>query len=88
MEVACNFFKELSFIGQQMKVSGHGEMQLYWVGTNTLAVMGKDPYIRLWDVETNYNTVLEAKRTEVGDDESFLSIDYHPIDGKLNVDVS
>jgi len=56
-------------------------MQLFWVGNNTLAIVGKDPFVRLWDVESGDNTVLEAKRSEVGDEETFLSVEYHPLDG-------
>lgn len=64
-----------------MKVGGRGEMRLYWVGTNTLAVIGRDPSVRLWDVETAINSVLESKPNEVDENESFVSLDYQPKDG-------
>lgn len=72
----------LIIILKQMKVGGRGDMRLFWVGKNTIAVIGRDPTVRLWDVDTAVNAVLEAKPNEIGDDESFLSLDYHPKDGK------
>ena len=66
-----------------MKVGGRGEMRLFWVGVHTLAVIGRDPTVRLWDVETAVNSVLEPKPNEIGDDETFLSLDYHAKDGRF-----
>lgn len=64
--------KEIS----KMKLSGEGDVRLHWIGINTLAVLCNEPYIRLWDVETSENIVIEPKDKDFGEDEVFLSIDY------------
>lgn len=66
-----------------MKIGGRGDIRLFWVGTSSLAVIGREPTVRLMDIVGTENTVLEAKPHEIGDDESFVSLDYHPKDGTI-----
>jgi len=53
------------------------------MGPNTIAVLSKDPYIRLWDIETSDNVVLEVKGTDFCRDETFLSIDFNKSAGTI-----
>lgn len=54
-----------------------GDIRISWVGPNTIAVLSKELSIRLWDLESNENSVLEADQgLSYTPDEIFSSVDY------------
>jgi len=62
----------------QIKLSGKGH-SLSWAGNGVLAIISEDLSVRLWDVESGENFVLEPKvsSSSYSSDECFISVDYN-----------